>query len=254
MVRLKSFKDIEKLAEGGKILARILDELESGAQVGTKTKELDLMARELLEQNGCRPSFLNYAPRGQEPYPAALCVSINEAVVHGLPGDRELRNGDVVGLDLGLVFEGKYYLDCARTVGVGKIDRAKQRLLEVTEEALARGIEHAVAGNTTGDIGWAVEEYVESRGFKVVKQLVGHGVGFGVHEEPQVPNFGEAGQGEKLVDGLVIAIEPMVTSGRAAVVTGQDGWTVNIKTGAVAAHEEHTVAITGAGPRILTLN
>lgn len=252
MIRLKSEADIEKLAEGGKLLAEVLDELERATIVDVTTKELDSLAQELIKKRNCRAAFLNYTPGGQEPYPAALCASVNDAVVHGLPNDEKLREGDVVGLDLGLIYENIYYLDSARTVGVGKIDSQQQDLMEVTKEALRRGIEQAVVGNRTGDIGAAIEKYVTSKGFRVVKQLVGHGVGFGVHEEPQIPNFGKVGKGESLVEGLVIAIEPMVTRGDAEVITGEDGWTVKIATGAVAAHDEHTVAITSSGPLILT--
>ncbi len=252
MIRLKSEEDIKRLAEGGRVLAGILDRLGERAVVGVVPEDLDVIARDLIDQADCKPAFLNYAPKGQEPYPAALCVSVNEAVVHGLPSSVPFQSGDVVGLDLGLVYENKYYLDSARTVGVGEVSAMDVRLMEVTGEALRLGIEAAQVGSRVGDIGSAIQKYVEAEGFNVVRQLVGHGVGFDVHEQPQVPNFGKAGRGEKLEEGLVIAIEPMVTTGDAGVVTGSDGWTVNIAAGGTAAHEEHTVAVTAEGPRVLT--
>jgi methionyl aminopeptidase len=259
MVRLKSPQEIETLAEGGAILARIFDELAVRATVGTATTELDALARQLIEQAQAKASFLGYRTRGHPRFPAALCVSINEAVVHGLPSSRRLQDGDIVGLDLGIVYRG-LYLDSARTVAVGSISSEAKQLLEVTRRALRLGIEAAELGKTTGDIGAAIEEYVEGkarlsdgRKFGVVRQLVGHGVGYAVHEEPAVPNFGKRGQGTKLVEGLVIAIEPMVTIGDPTVMTDErDEWTVKTQTGNLAAHEEHTVAITKEGPRILT--
>lgn len=251
MVRLKSPADIERLARGGAILAEVLDQLVSEARAGVTPRALDLRARELLRVRGVRPSFLYYAPRGHRPFPAALCVSVNHAVVHGLPSDAPLKEGDVVGLDLGLIYEGMY-LDSARTTGVGRVTAEAARLMSATREALRRGVAQARVGQTTGDIGAAVQAYVEASEFYVVRALVGHGVGFSVHEDPRVPNFGAPGSGVKLEEGLVIAIEPMVTVGSAEVVTGADGWTIETKGGGLAAHEEHTVAVTAAGPRVLT--
>ena len=252
MIRLKSQKDINKLAEGGKILSVILDALEKEAKEGVVPKELDDKAQQLVAEAGCVPSFLNYAPKGHEPYPAALCVSINDAVVHGLPGVTPLKEGDIVGLDLGLIFKDKYYLDSARTVGVGNVGSEMEKLIAVTKESLQRGIAVTKLGNKIGDVSAAIQTYVEGEGFEVVRQLVGHGVGYAVHEPPQVPNFGESGLGEKLKKGLVIAIEPMVTIGDPTVETGDDGWSVKVKTGDKTAHFEHTVAVTNDGPKVLT--
>ncbi len=252
MIRLKSQQDIENLAEGGKILGEVLDVLVDQVKAGKTSRELDALAQKLIAERGCIPSFLNYAPGGYVPFPAALCVSVNDVVVHGLPNDELLEQGDLVGLDLGLIYRNKYFLDSARSVGVGIINKSTQKLLKVTERSLGRGIEMAQIGNRIGDISHAVQEYAESNGFEVVRQLVGHGVGFAVHEPPQVPNFGNQGVGEKLKEGLVIAIEPMVTIGDPTVVTGDDGWSVRVKTGNLTAHFEHTVAITKDGPRVLT--
>jgi methionyl aminopeptidase len=252
MIRLKSADEIETLARGGAVLGTILDTLAKKVAPGVTSQELDELARELIERHGGRPSFLGYAPSGHDEFPAALCVSVNNAVVHGLPNDTTLSDGQIVGLDLGMVYEGMY-LDSARTVGVGKISEEAERLLMVTRRCLARGIQAAVVGNTTGDIGSTIQQCAEDAGFSVVRQLVGHGVGYAVHEEPKVPNYGSRGRGLKLKAGLVIAIEPMVVIGDAAVRTAADGWTVETVSGNLAAHEEHTVAVTLEGPRVLTL-
>lgn len=251
MTTRKTDREIELLAEGGAILARALAHLAQETKLGVTGKQLDRMAREMLLAEGTTPSFLGYATGGHPPFPAALCVSVNEAVVHGLPSDTPFKEGDVVKLDLGLVYKGMY-LDSAHTVMVGEVTDKARELLDVTKKALELGIAAAQAGHTTGHIGQAIQEYVESHGFGVVRQLVGHGVGYAVHEEPSVPNFGKAGKGVALEAGMVIAIEPMVTIGNPAVVTAEDGWSVITASGKLAAHEEHTVAITKDGPRILT--
>lgn len=251
MVRLKSKPEIETLAEGGKILATLLDELEKRAVVGATPAQLDEYARQFAAQKNVKLSFLGYASKSHKPYPAGVCISVNAGIVHGLPTDTPFEEGDVVGIDAGIASKG-LYLDSARTVGVGKVSREAQHLLSVTRKALDIGIQAAQIGNTTGHIGEAVQKYVEAEGLGVVRQLVGHGVGYAVHEEPQVPNFGKAGGGQKLEEGLVIAIEPMVTIGDPKVVTADDGWTVRTASGNLAAHFEHTVAITKEGPRVLT--
>lgn len=251
VIRLKTTEEIETLAAGGKILAEILEDLAKRIAPGVTGQELEARARELMKQQNVAPAFLNYDSGGHTPYPAVLCISVNEGVVHGIPSEVPFAEGDLVGLDCGLIYQG-LYLDSARTVPVGNISSEAQELLEVTYEALQRGIEAAQLGNTTGHIGEAVQTYVEGEGFGVVRALVGHGVGYAVHEEPKVPNFGEAGEGDELTEGLVIAIEPMVTLGDPEVTTAADGWTIVTKDGSLSAHEEHTVAITAAGPRILT--
>jgi methionyl aminopeptidase len=253
MIKLKTPQDIEHLAAGGAILSRALDVLEKEAVAGAVPADLDHLAIELIAAAECVPSFLNYAPGGHDPFPAALCVSVNDAVVHGMPSHEPLKEGDVVGLDLGLVYKRKYFLDSARTVIVGKGTPEAEQLVAATKEALAIGIAAAQVGNTTGDIGAAIEEYLEGAGYGIIRELVGHGVGFAVHEEPKVPNFGKPGTGVRLEEGLVIAIEPMVSIGDPAVATGDDGWSVIVSSGNLTAHQEHTIAVTNNGPRILTL-
>lgn len=251
MVRLKTKKEIELLTTGGRLLGELLNRLVAKVKPGVTGRHLDQLAQQWISEAGTKPSFLGYGPGGSEPFPAALCVSVNNAVVHGLLNDELLKEGDIVGLDLGIIYKN-LYLDAARTVPVGKISDEAEQLLLVTREALRLGITAAQIGNTIGDIGASVQEYVEGEGYGVVRQLVGHGVGYAVHEEPQVPNFGTAGKGLKLQDGLVLAIEPMVTIGNPLVSTGKDGWTVVTKDGSLAAHEEDTVAITSRGTRVLT--
>lgn len=251
MIRLKSPKEIEILAEGGKILAKILHELAQTLQAGMTSQELDRLAQKHMKQHGVQSSFLGYRAQGHKSYPAVTCVSINEGVVHGIPGPRVFQEGDIVGIDCGIIHQGMY-LDSAHTSVVGKVSAEIESLLRVTREALEAGIAAAQAGNRIGDIGAAVQAHAERAGFGIVRQLVGHGVGYGVHEEPQVPNFGKAGTGIELKEGLVIAIEPMFTTGKAEVTTGPDGWTIITADGSMSAHEEHTIAVTAEGPKILT--
>jgi methionyl aminopeptidase len=252
MMSIKTKLDITKLREGGKILAQVLSAVKVATVPGVKTAELDALAYKLITEAGAKPAFLHYRPEGaKSDYPASLCVSVNEEIVHGIPGPRVLKNGDVVSLDLGIEYKG-LFTDMATTVLVGKGKTADVKLLRVTEEALAVGIEAAVAGGTTGDIGAAVEAYVKKQGFVIVKGLAGHGVGYEIHEEPFVPNYGRAGHGEELVPGLVIAIEPMVTTGTSAIKLMPDGYTFVTRDGGRSAHFERTIVITKDGPEILT--
>lgn len=251
MIRLKTPREIEILAAGGKILAQILEELSRAAKPGVTSQEIDELARELMKKYGVKSSFLGYESHGHEPYPAVTCVSVNEGVVHGIPGKRKFESGDLVGLDCGIIYEG-LYLDAARTVPIGEVSPEALALLEVTREALRLGIKQSRPGNKIGDISEAIQTYIEDHGFGVVTQLVGHGVGYEVHEEPQVPNFGKAGTGPRIEAGLVIAIEPMVTAGRPHVITGKDGWTIETADKNLSAHEEDTIAVTSQGPLVLT--
>lgn len=244
---LKTPEQIELMREGGHILAGILDVLVSSVKVGIQTKELDSMARELISAHGAKPSFLNY-----NGFPSALCVSVNEEIVHGLPSKRELKDGDLVKLDLGILYKG-FHTDSARSVIVGSNQRLQsQRIIDVTAEALRIGIETAQPGRTLGDVGSAIHEYVKSQGFDVVRDLIGHGIGTEVHEEPEVPNYGQSGQGFVLKPGLVIAIEPMVVMGGHKIANGPDGFAYITADKKLSAHIEHTVAITATGPEILT--
>lgn len=251
-VSTKTPAEIECLARGGALLRRILEEVAVLARPGATGVELDREAERRLRDAGAEPSFKGYAGGDGRLFPASLCVSVNRAIVHGLPTDVPFREGDVVGLDLGCRFEG-LFTDTALTIMVGKGTPEAQRLIRVTQAALAAGIRAVRPGATLGDIGAAVQDVVEAAGFAVVRDLTGHGVGYAVHEEPHVPNFGKRGAGLKLVEGIVLAIEPMVIASlNHAVTVADDGWTVTAAAPVLAAHEEHTVAVTGDGARILT--
>ena len=229
------------------LVADILAELAAAVQPGVTTGDLDRLAERRVREAGAVPAFKGY--RG---YPATLCASVNEEVVHGIPSDRRLADGDVISLDMGVLVDG-FYGDSAVTVGVGRIDENAAKLLRVTEEALYRGIEQARIAGRLSDIGHAIQSWVEANGFSVVREFVGHGIGTKLHEEPQIPNYGQPGRGPRLVEGMVLAIEPMVNVGRASVKVLPDGWTAVTRDGSLSAHFEHTVAITTAGPMILTL-
>ncbi|MEX0919178.1 MAG: type I methionyl aminopeptidase [Parcubacteria group bacterium] len=255
MIRLKTEEEIEILKEGGRRHAEILESLASMVKPGLSALELEEKALELIEERGDKPAFLGYKPDGaKRVFPAALCVSINEEIVHGIPNEKKkiLKEGDIVTLDLGIIHKG-LITDSAVTVPVGKVSVEAERLIETTKQALARGIESAQPGNTTGDIGLAISEVVASSGFTLARDLAGHGVGFGVHEDPFVPNFGRSGEGDELVEGLVIAIEPMVNIGKSAIKVMDDGYTIKTGDNSLSAHFEHTVAITKKGNIILTL-
>ncbi len=245
-MHLKTPQEIQLMREGGHILAEILDVLVDAVRVGMPTKELDTMARELITARGAKPSFLNY-----NGFPAVLCVSINEEIVHGLPSERKLKDGDLVKLDLGVLYKG-FHTDSARSVIVGSASPKIRKLVDVTAEALRIGIDTAQVGKTLGDVGYAIHEYVKSQGYDVVRDLIGHGIGAEVHEEPEVPNYGKPGQGPVLKVGLVIAIEPMVVIGGHKIANGPDGFSYITADKKPSAHIEHTVAITENGPEILT--
>lgn len=235
------------MRESGRVTARILNRLIAAVRPGLKTWDIEELATDLIEEEGVVAAFKNY-----NGYPAAVCISLNDEVVHGIPGGTVIREGDIVSLDFGIIKNG-YYGDMARSVIAGKPrGREDERLLDVTRSALMKGIEKAVAGNRLYDISSAVQRYVEDNGFSVVRQFVGHGIGTRMHEEPQVPNFGEPGKGPVLKPGMVIAIEPMVNAGVYDVRVLDDGWTVVTADGRRSAHFEHTVAVTQNGPYILT--
>ena len=247
MVTLKSAREIETMRRSGKITAKVLTDLMKAVRPGVTTKYLDDMAERGIRELGGVPTFLGY-----HDYPASICASVNDEVVHGIPGDYLLKEGDLLSIDIGTTFEG-YVSDSAVTVAVGTISQAAQQLLAVTQECLMAGIAQMERGNRLGDIGHAVQQHAESNGYGVVRELVGHGIGTKMHEEPQVPNYGRAGAGLELRTGLVLAIEPMITEGHYSVETMQDGWTVVTADGKLAAHFEHTIAVTQEGPKILTL-
>ncbi len=249
MIQLKSQREIEAMAEGGRILGRTLATLRAAVRPGVTTLDLDLMAEEFIRSHeGATPAF-----KGLYGFPGSVCISVNHEIVHGIPSKkRTLVEGDIVSLDVGVKYDG-FYTDAAETVAVGAISANDQRLLDVTRASLEAGIAAAVPGNHVGDIGHAVQTVVERAGFSVVRELVGHGVGHGPHEDPQVPNHGKPKRGTKLVAGLTIAIEPMVNAGLPGTRTLPDRWTVVTVDGKRSAHFEHTVAVTEDGPRILTL-
>jgi methionyl aminopeptidase len=246
MIILKSRQEIEKMRKSNALVAAILEELKKKIRPGVKTIELDRLSEEMALKKGARPAFKGY--RG---YPYSLCTSVNSEVVHGMPSERELKEGDIVSLDFGILNDG-YYGDAAVTVPVGEIAPAAKRLLRVTEEALHRGIAEVRAGNRIGDISAAIQGHAEAAGFSVVRDLVGHGIGKNLHEDPQVPNYGSSGRGIELKAGMVFAIEPMVNEGTYRVDILRDGWTVVTADGKLSAHFEHSVAITENGPVILS--
>ncbi len=247
MVTLKSAREIETIRRSGKITAKVLTDLMKAARPGISTAYLDEMAEKGIRGLGGIPTF-----KGYHGYTASICTSVNDEVVHGIPGDYVLREGDLLSIDIGTTFEG-YVSDSAVTVAVGNIGQNAQRLLEVTQECLMVGIAQMQRGKRVGDIGAAVQKHAEGHGYGVVRELVGHGVGTAMHEEPQVPNYGKAGTGVEMRPGLVLAIEPMITEGGHQVEILKDGWTVVTADGKLAAHFEHTIAVTEDGPKILTL-
>ena len=250
MITLKSPREIEIMARGGAILAASLDHLAQAVRPGISTKDLDVVAEDFIRSHdGAKPAF-----KGLYGFPASACISVNEEIVHGIPSPKRiLKDGDLVQLDVGVVLEG-YYTDAAVTVGVGSIDAESQRLVDVTRESLMAGVEAARVGNHIGDIGAAIEAVVKAAGFTTADDLVGHYVGSKPHGDPQVPNYGTPKRGPKLMPGLTIAIEPMVNIGKSATRTLKDKWTIVTQDGSRSAHFEHTVAITEAGPRVLTMS
>ncbi len=247
-IELKSPAEIERIRAACLVVHDVLEELERAALPGVTTAELDRLAAARTRERGAVPAFLGY-----HGYPASLCISVNEEVVHGIPSpERVLREGDVVGLDFGAVLDG-FYGDAARTVAVGRAGDEAARLLETAREALARAVRAAVPGGFVGDLGADVQTFVEGRGYSVVRDFVGHGIGRRLHEPPQIPNFGRAGTGARLRPGMVLAIEPMVNIGGAEVEVMDDGWTAVTSDGSLSAHFEHTVAIRKNGPEILSL-
>lgn len=252
-MKLKSQEQIKILKEGGKILAEVLGILADAVKPGITTVLLDELARKLLKERGADAAFLNYSPYFlNKPYPAALCVSINEQIVHAVPSDRILKEGDIISLDLGVRYKG-LITDSAITVGVGKISQEAEKLIDITKESLDMAIKEAKAGNNLGDISFAIQNHIEKNNFKVIKKLCGHGVGFEVHEEPDVLNFGKRGADLELVEGMVLAIEPMASVGNSKIKKSKDGFGYETYDGSLAAHFEHTVAITKDGPVVLTV-
>jgi len=246
MVYKRSENEIKMISKSCQIVADTIDMLSEFVVPGALISDLDKKAENFITSQGARPAFKGYMG-----FPSTLCISIEDAVVHGIPGDIELKEGQIVGIDCGAELNG-YYGDHAKTFSVGKISSEKKKLMKITEESLFKGIEKAVPGNFVGDIGHAVQTHAESNGFSVVRELVGHGIGENLHEEPQVPNYGTPSQGYRLHSGMCIAIEPMINLGGREIYTAKDGWTILTADGKASAHFEHTIAILDDGPKILS--
>lgn len=251
-ISLKTKREISLMRESGRIAADILGVLAKRVNVGVSTNELNVLAEELISKHKVKSAFFGQ-PSGKngEPYPFVLCTSVNEVVVHGMPSGYTLKGGDILSLDFGVIYKG-YYSDVAITMPIGNVSDETRRLIRVTKKALNRGIKKARPGNTIGDIGNTIQRFVESQGFEVVRELVGHGIGKSLHEEPQVPNYGKRHKGEKLEKGMVLAIEPMTAMGSWEVEISEDGYGFETKDKSLSAHFEHTVLITGEGSEVLT--
>ncbi len=246
MISIKTKEEIQIMREGGKILATVLAEIAKMAQPGITTLQLDRAAEALILKHGAKPAF-----KGYEGFPYSLCASVNEVIVHGFPSNYVLKSGDLVGLDLGVLYKG-YNTDMATTVAIGEVSFEAKRLLAVTKKALKLGIKKARAGVTTGDVGHTIQRYIEDQGFGVVRDLCGHGIGKEVHEDPQVPNYGQRHKGTELKEGMVICIEPMATIGSWQLKKAKDGYGFATKDNKLSAHFEHTIEITKDGARVLT--
>lgn len=247
MIFLKNAHEIARMVDAGRISANALKLGGEAAQPGVTTAEIDRLIKDYIIKQGAKPSFLHY-----NGFPASACISVNNVVIHGIPDGRKLKNGDIVSIDTGAVFNG-FHGDNAATFAVGDISETARRLLDATRESLYEGIKAAQAGARLGDIGHAVQSYAEDRGFSVVRQYVGHGIGEHMHEPPDVPNYGKPGHGVRLIPGMAIAIEPMINEGTYDVKGSRDGWTVVTADGKLSAHFEHSIAITADGPKILTI-
>ncbi len=246
MIILKSKLDIALMRDSGKIAALARSVGGEMAKPGVTTGAIDAKIRQTIMSHGATPSFLGYGG-----FPGSACVSVNNEVIHGIPSGRELKDGDIVKIDVGAFYKG-FHSDCAATFAVGNVSEEAKKLIDVTEQSFFKGIEKAIPGNRLGDISWAVQEFVEANGFSVVREYVGHGVGRDLHEDPSVPNFGRAGRGVRLMKGMTLAIEPMVNIGSFAVKVLDDEWTVITKDGSLSAHYENSIAVTDNGPVILT--
>jgi methionyl aminopeptidase len=251
LITLKSDAEIEKMRKAGHVVAEVLQAMRENAAPGVTTRELDELARDIISKRGATPSFLGYPPGSSHPFPAAICASVNEELVHGVPGDRVLREGDIISVDVGAILDG-YHGDAAVTVPVGEISPDAQRIAEAAEGALAAGIDAASPGGWSGDVSAAIQDYAESRGYSVVREYTGHGIGRSMHEDPQVPNYGKRGTGVELRAGMTVALEPMLLAGDCRVRVLDDHWTVVSADGQLTAHYEHTIALRDGGADILT--
>lgn len=252
MILIKSKKEVDYIKESCRIVAETLQLLKSNVKPGITTLELDKITEDYIRSNNAVPAFKGYSQGSAPGFPGSVCSSVDDEVVHGIPSSRILKDGEIVSLDIGVLKNG-FFGDAALTVAVGNISDEKQKLMDVTERSLQLGIEQAVAGNKVHDISNAVQVYVESNGFSIVRDLCGHGVGKFLHEDPSIPNFGRKGTGPKLKNGMTLAIEPMVNAGKYDVTTANDGWTILTADGSTSAHFEHTILINNNSPEILTI-
>lgn len=253
MILVKNKKAIDHIRESCRIVAETLQLLKKNVAAGITTRELDQIAEDYILSNDAKAAFKGYSQGGADGFPATICASIDDEVVHGIPGNRVLKEGEIISIDIG-VYKNGYYGDAAISVGVGEISDEKKKLLEVTENSLYKGIEQAKVDNHVHDISAAVQEYVEAHGFSVVRDLCGHGVGKYLHEDPSIPNFGKKGTGAKLRNGMTLAIEPMVNFGEYKVRTAKDGWTILTADGKPSAHFEHTILVSNGNPEILSVS
>jgi methionyl aminopeptidase len=252
VILIKSKKEIDYIRESCRIVAETLQLLKSNVKPGITTLELDKIAEDYIRSNNAVPAFKGYSQGGAPGFPGSVCSSVDDEVVHGIPGSRILKEGEIVSVDIGVLKNG-FFGDAALTVAVGNISAEKKKLMDVTERSLQLGIEQAIAGNKVHDISNAVQVYVEANGFSIVRDLCGHGVGKFLHEDPSIPNFGRKGTGPKLKNGMTLAIEPMVNAGKYDVITANDGWTILTADGSTSAHFEHTILINNNSPEILTI-
>ncbi len=250
-ITIKSPRELDLMREAGRVVASAKQAVKDAIRPGVTSKEMDAVAEEVIRKHGATPSFKGYKPTPSKPCPATICFSFNEEIVHGIPGNRKIKSGDIVSVDFGAIVEG-FHGDSAFTVAVGDVSEETERLISATKIALDKGISEAKEGARLTDISHAVQSYAESEGFSVVKEYVGHGIGRSLHEEPQVPNYGKPGRGPKLKVGMTLAIEPMLNVGTWQTKALDDGWTVVTADGELSAHYEHTIAVTENGPEILT--
>jgi methionyl aminopeptidase len=252
-ISLKSSREIDRMREAGQIVAEVHEIMRELVRPGVTTGELNERAHEHIVKRGGIPSFLGYpGPPGADPFPGSICTSVNDQIVHGIPGKRQLNDGDIVSIDVGVIYEG-FHGDAARTLPVGSVTQEVSDLIRVTEESFWAGITHAREGNRLGDVSSAIQAHAEASGFHVVREYVGHGIGREMHEDPQVPNFGTAGTGRRLRAGMTLAVEPMLNIGSAATRALDDGWTVITADGGYSAHYENTICVTAEEPLVLTL-
>jgi len=252
VILIKTKKEIDFIKESCKLVAETLQLLKSNVRAGITTLELDKIAEDYIRSNNALPAFKGYSQGGSPGFPGTICSSVDDEVVHGIPGNRVLKNGEIISLDMG-VLKNNFYGDAALTVSVGEVSLEKRKLMEVTEKSLYLGIEQAIAGNKVHDISNAIQTYVEANGFSVVRDLCGHGVGKYLHEAPSIPNFGKKGTGPRLKNGMTLAIEPMINSEKYDVIQAKDGWTILTADGSASAHFEHTILVNGNTPEILTV-